>query len=213
MNYKRFPLGQLWTNGYLFWDDVTKNAFFVDPGGDCSDVFKFIKSRGLNVKMILLTHGHIDHIAGLHDFIAFVGSNIFVNRNDSQMLKAPAKSLQKILGVRCDPIEHFSEIPDGRVFDFDCYTIKTLETPGHTEGSVCFLVTDSNGEKILLSGDTLFAQSVGRTDLEGGDYGKLMESLAMLCELPDDLRVLPGHGPATTIGEEKIRNPYLPREM
>lgn len=211
MNYKRFPLGKLWTNGYLFWNDNTKNAFFVDPGGDCSDVFKFMKNHSLTPKMVLLTHGHIDHIAGLHEFIPFTGSKIYIHKNDSYMLRQPPKQLQKILNVHCDPIdnENFTELSDeNKSLKFDDFTIEILDTPGHTEGSVCYLVSQGD-EKVLLSGDTLFAQSVGRTDLEGGSDEKLTESLLTLLELNDDLKVLPGHGPLTTIGDERLKNPFL----
>lgn len=210
MNYKRFPLGALWTNGYLFWDEETNGAFFIDPGGDPNDVLRFLQTHELILKMILLTHGHIDHIAGIHELIPFVGSNIFIDRNDSYMLRRPPSQLQKLLGVKCDAIENFQEIQDGRIINFDEYEIKVIETPGHTEGSVCFLIKDKDNNKILISGDTLFAQSVGRTDLEGGDYMKLNESLLRLGEFPDDLKVLPGHGPETSIGDEKLLNPYWP---
>lgn len=211
MHCKRFPLGALWTNGYLFWDDETKDAFFVDPGGNTEDVQAFMAGEGLVLKMVLLTHGHIDHIAGIHEFVPFVGDNIYIGENDAKMLRQPSRQLQALLGVHCEGIKDFRVVKDGRVIDFPGYTIKVIETPGHTEGSVCFLITDKNGHKVLVSGDTLFAQSVGRTDLEGGDEIKLDESLRKLAELDDGLAVLPGHGPETNIGSERELNPYWPR--
>lgn len=211
MNYKRFPLGALWTNGYLFWDDETKDAFFIDPGGNTEDVKSFISANGLNLKMILLTHGHIDHVAGINELVPLVGNNIYIASEDADTLRNPSIELQALLGVKFGGIVDFQEITDGRIIDFPGYTIKVIATPGHTEGSVCYLITDSNGHKILVSGDTLFAQSVGRTDLEGGDQLKLESSLRKLAEFPDGLHVLPGHGPDTNIGSERELNPYWPR--
>ena len=211
MNYKRFPLGALWTNGYLFWDDVTRDAFFIDPGGKTSDVTDFMTANNLTLKMILLTHGHIDHTAGINELVPMAGDNIYIHSGDSEMLRHPSRELQALLGVKFGGLENFREIEDGRVIDFPGYSVKTIATPGHTEGSVCFLITDKGGHKILVSGDTLFAQSVGRTDLEGGDDVKLEASLRRLAEFDDGLHVLPGHGPDTSIGSERELNPYWPR--
>lgn len=211
MHYKRFPLGALWTNGYLFWDDETHDAFFIDPGGKTEDVTKFMADNNLTLKMILLTHGHIDHTAGINELVTFAGDNIYIHSGDAEMLRHPSRELQALLGVKFGGLEMFKEIEDGRIIDFPGYVIKTIATPGHTEGSVCFLITDKDGHKILVSGDTLFAQSVGRTDLEGGDDVKLEASLRRLAEFDDGLHVLPGHGPDTFIGSERELNPYWPR--
>ena len=211
MHYKRFPLGALWTNGYLFWDETSKDSFFIDPGGNTKDVQDFMEANGLSLKMILLTHGHIDHTAGIHELVPMTGSNIFIASEDAEMLRHPSKELQELLRVKFDGLEDFKELSDGMMIEFSGYTIKVISTPGHTEGSVCFLITDSEGHKILVSGDTLFAQSVGRTDLEGGDSVKLENSLRKLAELDDGLHVLPGHGPDTSIGSERELNPYWPR--
>ena len=208
MNYKRFPLGALWTNGYLFWDEETHEAFFIDPGGKTEDVINFLGGHDLKLTMVLLTHGHIDHIAGIHEFVPFVKDNIYIGSKDAFMLRKPSAALQNLLGVHCTGLENFNELHDGQVIDFPGYTIKVMETPGHTEGSV---ITDKDGHKVLISGDTLFAQSVGRTDLDGGDEIKLESSLRRLAELPDGLHVLPGHGPDTNIGSERELNPYWPR--
>ncbi|MBQ7192803.1 MAG: MBL fold metallo-hydrolase [Synergistaceae bacterium] len=211
MHYKRFPLGALWTNSYLFWDEETKDAFFIDPGGNTKDVTDFIQQNSLSLKMILLTHGHIDHVAGIHELVPMVGSEVYISSKDAQALRNPSRQLQALLGVNFDGLENFKEIEDGRVIDFPGYTIKVIATPGHTEGSVCYLITDKDGHSVLVSGDTLFAQSVGRTDLEGGDSLKLEASLKLLSEFADGLHVLPGHGPDTSIGAERELNPYWPR--
>ena len=214
MQYKRFPLGALWTNGYLFWDDETREAFFIDPGGKTKDVTDFMTDNNLTLKMILLTHGHIDHVAGINELVPMTGDNIYIHSGDADMLRNPSRELQALLGVKFGGLKTFREIEDGRIIDFPGYSIKTIATPGHTEGSVCFLITEQkgkNGHKVLVSGDTLFAQSVGRTDLEGGDWLKLEASLRRLAEFDDGLHVLPGHGPDTSIGSERELNPYWPR--
>ena len=211
MNYKRFPVGALWTNCYIFWDDNTKQAFCVDPGGDTQEVRDFLSENGLKLTMILLTHGHIDHIAGIHELVPFAGNNIYIGAGDAYMLRHPAGQLQALLGVHCEGINDFNEVSDGRVIDFPGYSIKVIETPGHTPGSVCYMVTDSGNHHVLLSGDTLFAQSVGRTDLEGGDDLQLEASLRKLDTLQDSLHVLPGHGPDTSIASEREMNPYWPK--
>ena len=127
------------------------------------------------------------------------------------MLRHPSTNLQALFGVHCEGISSFQEVSDGSVIDFPGYSIKVIETPGHTQGGVCYLVTDKQNHSVLLSGDTLFAQSVGRTDLDGGDDLQLEASLRRLDTLPDSLHVLPGHGPDTCIASEREMNPYWPR--
>ena len=209
MHYKRFPLGALWTNGYLFWDDKAE-AFFVDPGGDAAEVLDFVKGQNLKLRKVLLTHGHLDHFAGLHSLEAVVGNEIYIGHGDAGRLREPAKALQDLLGIQCEPITDFHEVREGDVLRVGKMEIQVMETPGHTEGGVCYLIGDGD-EKLLASGDTLFAQSVGRTDLEGGDQAVLEASLRRLAGLPDNLSVLPGHGPETSIGGERKRNPYWPK--
>ena len=210
MNYKRFPVGALWTNSYLFWDDNTKQAFCVDPGGDTTDIRKFLAEQSLKLTMILLTHGHIDHIAGIHELVPYTGNNIYISSYDAPSLRKPESGLQALLGVHCTGIADFKEVNDGDVISFPGCTITVISTPGHTQGSVCYSVTDTENHAVLLSGDTLFAQSVGRTDLPGGDDMSLTASLRKLASLPDSLHVLPGHGPDTYIASEREMNPYWP---
>lgn len=161
--------------------------------------------------MILLTHGHIDHIAGIHELVPLAGHNVFIGSDDAHMLRSPSPQLQALLGVNCSGLDAFHKVNDGQMIEFPNYTIRVIATPGHTPGSVCYLITDKANHSVLISGDTLFAQSVGRTDLEGGDILKLNASLRKLAELNDSLHVLPGHGPDTSIGEEREMNPYWPQ--
>ncbi|RRD65887.1 MBL fold metallo-hydrolase [Fretibacterium sp. OH1220_COT-178] len=208
MQYKRFPLGGLWTNGYLFWDEKGR-AFFVDPGGEAREVLDFVGDKGLELKAVLLTHGHLDHIVGVRDFLPFVGGEIYISTGDAGMLRHPPEAMQVALRMRCDGVADFHEVSEGMELVVGDLRIEVLETPGHTPGGVCYLIREGD-ESILVSGDTLFAQSVGRTDLPGGDQAKLDDSLRRLSSLPDALRVLPGHGPETTIGKERRHNPFWP---
>lgn len=208
MQYKRFPLGGLWTNGYLFWDEKGR-AFFVDPGGEAQEVLDFVGDKGLELKAVLLTHGHLDHIAGVRDFLPFVGGEVYISTGDAGMLRHPPEAMQVALRMRCDGVADFHEVSEGMELAVGDLRIEVLETPGHTPGGVCYLIREGD-ESILVSGDTLFAQSVGRTDLPGGDQAKLDDSLRRLSSLPDELRVLPGHGPETTIGKERRHNPFWP---
>ncbi|MDR2137000.1 MAG: MBL fold metallo-hydrolase [Synergistaceae bacterium] len=208
MNYKRFPLGALWTNGYLFFDGEG-TAFFVDPGGDPKEVLDYLTRNRLTLKAVLLTHGHLDHIAGIGAFVPLVGNEIYIAPEDAPLLSAPPEELQRALGMECEGVGNFKTISEGEVFSLGQFEITVMATPGHTWGSVCYLVR--LGEKnVLVSGDTLFAQSVGRTDLPGGDSFQLFASLQRLATLPDNLMVFPGHGPETTIGRERQSNPFWP---
>jgi glyoxylase-like metal-dependent hydrolase (beta-lactamase superfamily II) len=208
VNYRRFPLGALWTNGYLFYDGEGA-AFFVDPGGDPEEVLEYLKRDQLTLKAVLLTHGHLDHTAGIAALVPLVGNEIYIASEDAPLLKAPPEEMQRALGLECEGVGDFKTIGEGDVLSLGQFKIEVMATPGHTEGSVCYRVRLGD-KSVLISGDTLFAQSVGRTDLPGGDMGALYASLRKLAPLPDDLSVLPGHGPETTIGRERQSNPFWP---
>jgi len=210
---KRFPLGALWTNGYLFYGNgEDREAFFIDPGGDVQEVIDYLKANNLTLKAVLLTHGHLDHLSGIEKFVPLVGKEIYISKEDAPLLKRPPEAVKAALGMECGGVESFKAVSDGDVFPIGSLEIKAMATPGHTPGCMCYLVSelDNNDKKMLVSGDTLFAQSVGRTDLPGGDWNMLMLSLEKLATLPDDLQVLPGHGPDTTIGRERSSNPFWP---
>ncbi|MDR2527508.1 MAG: MBL fold metallo-hydrolase [Synergistaceae bacterium] len=211
MKCKRFPLGGLWTNGYLF-SDAEGLSFFIDPGGDVDEVLEYLKSGALTLKAVLLTHGHLDHISGLEGFVPLVGSEVYISSEDAPKLRHPSKEMQRYLGVECRGLDSFKTVAEGDILSIGGFSVKTLATPGHTPGSVCYLISLGE-ESVLASGDTLFAQSVGRTDLPGGDTSQLMESLRKLAILPDRLAVLPGHGPDTTIGAERKTNPFWPKTL
>jgi glyoxylase-like metal-dependent hydrolase (beta-lactamase superfamily II) len=210
MRYERFPLGNLWTNGYLFCGE-SGEAFFIDPGGDdMSEVLDYAARQNLTLKAVLLTHGHLDHLAGVEEFVPLVGGEIYIADEDSALLRHPPEEVQRALRMTSKGVEAFKTVADKSVLSIGGLRIEVMATPGHTRGSVCYLIRDEK-ESVLVSGDTLFAQSVGRTDLPGGNEAQLMDSLRKLAELPDELAVLPGHGPGTTIGRERKSNPFWPR--
>lgn len=206
---KRFALGALWTNCYLVWDE-NGDAFIVDPGGAAGDVADFIGENKLRLRWIILTHGHGDHIGGISDVRHLSANGVAIHERDSSCLTDPDKNLSSHMGapVELTPAEKI--LRDGDELTSGRLSIKVIHTPGHTLGGVSLFVS-GEGENILFSGDTLFARSVGRTDLPGGDEETLMSSLKKLEPLPDDLKVFPGHGPDTTLGDEKRYNPYWPR--
>lgn len=208
MEYRRFPMGALWTNAYLLWDRE-KTAILVDPGGEPSEALDFAERNGLRIEWVLLTHGHGDHIAGLETARAKSARGVAIHRLDAAMLTAAEENLSRWLGapIQCSEAERSLEDEDR--LQAGNMTIRVIHTPGHTAGSSCFLVFEGE-EVILLSGDTLFAKSVGRTDLPGGNENDLKASLQKLNDLEDGILVLPGHGPETTLGREKAENPYWP---
>lgn len=208
MKYRRFAMGALWTNAYLLWDEDGV-AVLVDPGGDPSEALCFAEEKGLEIEWILLTHGHGDHIGGLDEARKSSRKGVAIHRADAPMLTSPEENLSRWMGSPVESAAAEKILEDGERFWAGRLEVRVIHTPGHTAGSSCFLFTD--GEKELLaSGDTLFARSVGRTDLPGGSEKELKSSLVKLAALADTLPILPGHGPETSLGREKTENPYWP---
>lgn len=209
MQIKRFPLGMLWTNCYLVWNK-SGDAVLVDPGGPTAEVRAFLEQENLTLRRVLLTHGHGDHIFGVGEIRSLARDGVAIHAGDAACLTDAAENLSGNLGqpAAFDSADHI--LKDGETLSLGDMTIRVLHTPGHTRGGCCFYITEGE-DAVLLSGDTLFARSIGRSDLPGGDEGVLIESLTKLADFPDSLRVYPGHGPDTTIGEERRLNPFWPR--
>ena len=201
------PVGPLQCNCSILADEAAGEAIVVDPGANIDDLLRLLRQRNLTVKHIIITHGHIDHIGGAELLRAATGAAVYMNHGDEQQMKLLDLQAAWIGMQSPGPITIDQPLRDGDVLKAGKISISAVHTPGHTEGSTSLYIP---AEKKLLAGDTLFAGSVGRTDLPGGDFEKLMSSLqTTLMSLPDDVEVTPGHGPSTTSGEERETNPFI----
>lgn len=209
MIHEILPVGMLQCNCSILGDEASHEAIVVDPGDDIPRIIALIQRHGLTVKQILITHAHIDHIAGAAKLKALTGAPILYNHNDLPLVKM-MDAQAAWLGMESPEVRPPDEaLEEGKVIAITGLSGNILHTPGHTQGSVCLHVPAQN---LLLAGDTLFAGSVGRTDLPGGDARTLIRSIHdKLLTLPDETIVAPGHGPNTTIGEERETNPFLIR--
>jgi len=207
MIHKIFPVGPLACNCSVVGDEKTHEAMVIDPGDEIEKVLAILQQYNLTVKQIVITHAHIDHIGGAAKLKRLTGAPVLLNSNDQMLLKM-LDMQASWLGMR--PPEDAAidaSVTTGDKLQAGSLTADVLHTPGHTEGSICLYFA---AEKKLIAGDTLFAGSIGRTDLPGGSYKKIMESLhGPVMALPDETIVVPGHGPLTTIGEERDSNPFL----
>lgn len=207
MVLETFPVGPLACNCTILGDEEAGEAIVVDPGDEVSRIYRRLNDLGLKLKQILITHAHIDHIGGALKLKRLTGAPIFLNENDLPLLKMMALQAAWI-GVETPETESPDEtLREGLTVGLSRYPAQVIHTPGHTEGSVCLHFAPL---RMIVAGDTLFSGSIGRTDLPGGNYRQIIESIhSRLLPLPDETRVLPGHGPETTIGKERGSNPFL----
>src|ERR1017187_3382781 len=207
MIHKILSVGPLQCNCSIIGDEITQDAMVIDPGDDIEDIVAIIDQHKLQVKQIVITHAHIDHVGGAMKLRARTGAPILLNQNDYALLKM-LDVQASWLGMKSPgKVEIEADLTHDQILRAGSLAANVLHTPGHTEGSVCLYFP---AEKLLIAGDTLFARSIGRTDLPGGSYAKIMRSLHdSVLTLPDDTAVIPGHGPVTTIGEEREENPFL----
>src|SRR5580692_7774180 len=198
MIHKIIPVGPLQCNCSVIGDESTHEAMVIDPGDDIDDIVAVIDEHELQVKQIVITHGHIDHIGGAMKLRARTGAPILLNQNDYALLKMLDSQAAWVGMAAPGPVEIDQSVSTGDTVKAGTHTASVLHTPGHTEGSICLYFP---AEKTLIAGDTLFAGSIGRTDLPGGSMQKIMQSLrGTVLALPDETVVVPGHGPSTTIG-------------
>jgi len=207
-----FPVGPLQCNCTILGDSTTGEAIVIDPGEEITRIYTRLAKLGLKLKQILITHAHIDHIGGALKLKRLTGAPILLNENDLPLLQM-MEMQAAWLGVETpETASPDASLQDGMRVGLERLPAQVLHTPGHTQGSVCLLFAPSSQMKdgLLIAGDTLFAGSIGRTDLPGGNSRQIIHSIhTKLMVLPEETHVLPGHGPATTIGEEKQRNPFL----
>src|SRR6202044_3950317 len=204
MIHEILPVGPLQCNCSILGDETSHEAIVVDPGDDIPRILALLAKHGLTVKQIIITHAHIDHIAGAHRLKQITGAPVLYNQNDIPLVKMMDEQAEWI-GVPTPTVDNPDDpLEDGKIISISGLSGSILHTPGHTEGSVCLYLPD---QTLLLAGDTLFAGSVGRTDLPGGDVRKLLKSIHdRLLTLPDEVKVIPGHGEETDIGTERATN-------
>ena len=204
-------VGPFFKNGFVVGCDETREVVLIDPGDEVAGLLSFAERGGLAIRHILLTHAHVDHVTGVAAAKRALGVPIYLHRDDLFLYDLAVQS-GAMFGLRVEPpppVDIFYS--PGQVISFGNYEARPHHTPGHCPGGVC-LQAGRKGEKDqhLFVGDTLFAGSIGRTDLPGGDYATLLSSIrTVLFAFGDDAKVYPGHGPATTIGHERRTNPFL----
>ena len=207
MIHEILPVGPLQCNCSVIGDEATREAMVIDPGDDIDDVLALIRKHNLQVKQIVITHAHIDHVGGAMKLRAVTGAPILLNQNDYALLKMLDMQAAWIGVPPPGKVEIDGSVTTGETVAAGSHVASILHTPGHTEGSICLYFP---AEKKLIAGDTLFAGSIGRTDLPGGDARQILRSIhEKLLPLPEETVVFPGHGESTTIGREKQFNYFL----
>jgi glyoxylase-like metal-dependent hydrolase (beta-lactamase superfamily II) len=207
MIHEILPVGMLQCNCSIFGDEQTREGLVVDPGDEIDSVLEIVRRHGLTVKAIVITHAHIDHIGGAQKLKAATGAPVYMNPNDAQ-LQSMMDVQATWLGMQTpERVEIDSDAKDGDRLLVGATEVHILHTPGHTQGSICLWLPS---EAKLIAGDTLFRDSIGRTDLPGGDGRQILQSIHdQLLPLPDETVVVAGHGPMTTIGRERAKNPFV----
>ena len=206
MKIYRVVVGPIQENCYIIKNDETNEGIIIDPGDEGDRIMTAVEKAGIkSVPAIFITHGHGDHVSALDEVKAATGAKVYMSEEDAPMLRAWNSSLSYSTNrnKKFDPPDVFFK--DGQKLTAAGMDFTIAATPGHTKGGVCII-----GDGIVFCGDTVFLESIGRTDLPGGSYDAILESIkTKILTLPDDYKLLPGHGPTTTVGWERRRNPFL----
>lgn len=207
MIFETIAVGPLSVNCYILGCEKNGEGIVIDPGGNVAEILHLVKKHNLKISTVINTHGHFDHIGGNKELLTASGARLFIHQADSEML-GRAADVGRMYGMKSENSPDADAwLFDGMEFSFGNCSMKVLHTPGHTQGCCCLYFAD---EKIVITGDTLFAESIGRTDLPGGSHEQILESIrTKLFTLPDNVIVYPGHGKESTIGYEKANNPYF----
>ncbi len=201
---KKLVTGPMQVNTYILAETESKEAMVIDPGGNAGGVMQVLEQQGWNLKLIALTHGHGDHLGAVKDLQMKTGVPVVLHEDDAPMAADSKENFTAMMGPGIE-IQPDGLLQDGDEILLGEKPVAVIHTPGHTQGGVCFMA-----DKMLFAGDTLFMQSIGRTDLAGGNQRQLIRSINdKLLTLDDDVLVYPGHGPETTIADERRSNPHL----
>jgi len=203
---EKLVVGALQTNCYLVGDEATREGIIIDPGGNGALILETVQRLKLDVKLVVNTHGHVDHIAANREVMEGTGAPLAIHPDDANMLTNPLRSFAILMGKIHPSPPATVLLEEGSTVEFGSIVLQVLHTPGHSAGSISLWCAD---EKAVFSGDVLFNLSIGRADLPGGSQRVLLQSIReKLFTLPDDTVVYPGHGPVTTIGFERVHNPW-----
>lgn len=207
MIFETIVVGPLGVNCFILGCEETHEGVVIDPGAEPGKIIAAVNRLGLRIRSVINTHGHFDHVGGNRKVLEQTGAELLVHEGDVHFLSRAA-DVAAMYGVITDNSPRPDRLlKDGMLLSFGTYRIRVLHTPGHTPGGCCLYLAD---EGMVITGDTLFAEGVGRTDFPGSSHQALIEGIrTKLLTLPDAVRAYPGHGPATTIGHERRCNPYI----